>query len=137
MAPTGGSDPLLGTGKWGAGPTAVGLFVNKNWTYGVLVNHLWDFTGNSNRADVSTSLMQPWVSYTTADAYTFAVEMEGTYDWISRQWSLPLNFTASKLVTINDQNISFELGLRYWADSPMGGPKDLGYRFDVTFLFPN
>jgi hypothetical protein len=51
--------------------------------------------------------------------------------------SLPINFTAFSLVTINDQNVSFELGLRYWADSPFGGPEDLAFRVNVTFLFPN
>lgn len=136
MVPTGNSDPLLGTGKWGAGPTAVGLFVNKNWTYGALVNHLWDVGGDAGRSDVSTSLIQPWISYTTANAFTFAAEMEGTYDWVTKQWSLPINLTASKLTTIGEQKVTFEVGLRYWADSPSGGPEDLGSRFNVTFLFP-
>ena len=54
--PTGNSDPLLGTGKWSVGPTAVALFVKGGWTYGALTNHLWDVAGKNskhNRDDVA------------------------------------------------------------------------------------
>ena len=32
--------------------------------------------------------------------------------------------------------ISLQLGARYWADSPSGGPDGWGYRAALTFLFP-
>ena len=134
--PSGNSDPLLGTGKWGLGPTAVGLFVKGGWTYGALTNHIWDITGKDNRGDVSVTLIQPFVAYTTPDAVTFALETEATYDWITDEWSVPTNATVSKLTTIGQQKVSLEAGLRYWADSPTEGPDDLGYRLSITFLFP-
>jgi hypothetical protein len=40
------TDDLLGTEKWGAGPTGVILKQQGGWTYGVLANHIW-FTLNS------------------------------------------------------------------------------------------
>ena len=33
--------------------------------------------------------------------------------------------------------ISVGGGLRYWADSPEGGPQGLGYRAVLALLFPN
>ena len=134
--PTGDSDPLLGTGKWGLGPTAVALIVKGGWTYGALTNHIWDFAGKDNRGVVSVTLVQPFVAYTTTDAVTVALESEATYDWITDQWSIPINATVSKLTTIGQQKVSLEAGLRYWADSPTEGPDDLGYRLSMTFLFP-
>jgi hypothetical protein len=139
LLPTGNADPLLGTGKWGFGPTAIGLFVKGGWTYGALTNHIWDVAGKSNRADVSLTLVQPWIAYTTKNAVTLALEAESTYDWTTNEWSVPINATLSKLMTIGKQAVSFEVGLRYWADNPAGAPRpdDLGYRFNVTFLFPS
>ncbi len=32
--------------------------------------------------------------------------------------------------------VSVQLGLDYWAESPEGGPEDLGLRLAVTLLFP-
>jgi hypothetical protein len=37
------TDPMLGSGKWSAGPTGLVLKQSGPWTYGVLVNHLWSF----------------------------------------------------------------------------------------------
>ncbi len=134
--PTGNSDPLLGSGKWSLGPTAIGLFIKGGLVYGALVNHVWDVAGKSGRADVSSTFIQPFVPYTTPQAITFSVNTESTYNWETDTWSIPLNFQISKLTSIGQQKVSFQAGLRYWADSPTGGPDGLGYRFNVTFLFP-
>ena len=48
LLPT-GSDDLLTTDKWGAGPTGVALKQQGPWTYGALANHLWSFAGDSDR----------------------------------------------------------------------------------------
>jgi hypothetical protein len=42
----------------------------------------------------------------------------------------------SKLVHFGKQPVSFQGGIRYWADSTDAGPEDWGARFAVTFLFP-
>ncbi len=69
-APT-NTDDLLGPDKWGAGPTAVALWMGSGWTVGVLGNHIWSFAGDSSDADISSTFLQPFVSYTTADQWTF------------------------------------------------------------------
>lgn len=130
------TDDLLGGEKWGAGPTIVALKQDGPWTYGILANHIWSFAGNSDCSDVSSTFLQPFLSYTTPDAWTFALNTESTYDWKAEQWSVPINFTVSKLVTIDKQPISFTAGLRYWAEAPENGPEGLGVRLAVTFLFP-
>jgi hypothetical protein len=44
LVPT-ASDDLLGTGKWGAGPTFILLKQSGHVTYGALANHIWSFAG--------------------------------------------------------------------------------------------
>src|SRR5437773_7413341 len=65
------SNDALGSGKWGAGPTAVVLKQDSGWTVGALVNHVWSFAGDSQRASVSTTFLQPFVSFTTKTYTTF------------------------------------------------------------------
>ncbi|MCZ0964617.1 transporter, partial [Paracoccus benzoatiresistens] len=91
------SDELLGTGKWGAGPTGVVLVQRGPWTVGGLANHLWSFAGDEDRADVNRTFLQPFASYTTPEAWTFTLQTESTYDWETEQWSVPVNAVASKL----------------------------------------
>ncbi len=130
------TDNLLGGEKWGAGPTVVALKQDGPWTYGVLANHIWSFAGNEDRNDISNTFLQPFLSYTTATAWTFALNTESTYDWKANEWSVPINLTVSKLVKVNEQPISLTAGLRYWAAAPDNGPEGLGVRLGLTFLFP-
>jgi hypothetical protein len=131
-----GTDDLLSAEKWGAGPTAVALKQDGPWTYGILANHIWSFAGNDSRSDVSTTFLQPFVSYTTADAWSFALQTETTYDWKSEQWSVPINAVATKVTKVGDQLMSVGGGIRYWAETPQGGPHGWGARLVATLLFP-
>ena len=131
------TDSLLGSGKYAAGPTGVVLWQTGGWTYGMLANHLWSYAGDSNRNNVSNTFLQPFVSYTTKDAWTFALNTESTYNWVTEQWSVPVNGTIAKLLKFGEQPVQIGGGLRYWLVSPdNAGPKGLGARFFVTFLFP-
>ena len=135
LLPT-GTDDLLSTRKWGAGPTGVVLRQSGPWTYGGLVNHVWSYAGDDNRSDVNSTFLQPFLSYTTDDAWTFTLNSESTYDWTSDEWSVPINAMVAKLVTIDKQPISFQAGVRYYAASSDNGPEGFGARAAVTFLFP-
>ena len=75
---------------------------------------------------VNSKFMQPFVSYTTKHAWTYPLSTDSTHDWAADEWSVPLNFLVSKLITIYKQPISLGAGIRYWADSPESperGPK--------------
>jgi hypothetical protein len=52
------TDDLLGSEKWGAGPTIVLLKQTGGWTYGLLFNHIWSFTGDEHRNYVSSTFLQ-------------------------------------------------------------------------------
>ena len=131
--PTSTSDEL-GNGKTGAGPTALILKQECGWTYGVLANHIWSFAGQDNTSDVNSTFVQPFLSYTTATNTTFAVNTESTYDWEERQWTTPFNASVSQLVKIGGLPVQFQIGYRYYAHTPYGGP-DWGIRFGITLLF--
>jgi len=133
--PTATSD-ALGSEKWTAGPTAAALRMDGPFTYGALFNHLWSYAGKSDRRDVSQSFLQPFISYTSPAAITVTASAETIYDWEGDTWAVPVNLTVSRLVTLGDQPVSLQGGLRYWAESPNGGPDDLAFRLGMTFLFP-
>lgn len=131
------TDRLLGAGTLGLGPTGVFLFQKSGWTYGGLVTQQWGVHETRSMVpDLNYTFMQPFLSYTTADAWTFSVNAESSYNWTSEEWSIPINFTVAKLTKIGKQRVQFQGGIRYWADSPTGGPDGLGFRSQVSFLFP-
>jgi hypothetical protein len=130
------SEALLGGEKWGAGPTALALKQSNGWTYGLLANHVESFAGEEERADVSLTFLQPFVSYITKTKTTLGVNAESTYDWENEQWAIPVNATVSQLLKAGSQIFQLTAGVRYWAESPENGPEDIGFRAGVTFLFP-
>ena len=129
------TDDLLGAEKWGAGPTALVLWQQHGWTYGALVSHTWSFAGDDDRQRISSTFLQPFLSYTTKKHTTFGVNTESTYDWVNTQWTVPINAYITQLIRIGKTPVSFQFGGRYYADKPAGGP-DWGLRFTVTLVLP-
>jgi len=121
--------------KWGLGPTAVVVKQEHGWTYGMLANHIWSVSGSGTQ-DFSNTLLQPFLNYTTKDAWTFGLNTESSYDWKHSQWTVPVNATVAKLVRIGKLPVNIGGGVRYYADSPDTGPHGWGVRLIVTFLFP-
>jgi hypothetical protein len=129
------SEKILGSDKWGAGPTAVLLKQRNGWTYGLLANHIWSYAGDKDRNDINATFLQPFLAYQTKTYTTIGANTESTYDWKSSQWIVPVNLTVSQMLKIGGMPIQFKVGGRVYADTPDGGP-DWGLRFGVTFLFP-
>ena len=129
------TDRVLGGDKWGAGPTAVVLKQSGHVTFGALANHIWSVAGSDSRADISSTFMQPFLSYTTPGATTYAINSETSYDWISDQWQVPINLSVSQLTHMGKQPIQVGAGVKYYVESPDGGP-NWGFRLNLTFLFP-
>ncbi len=130
------TDTYLGAEKWGAGPTALALKQTGPWTVGMLTNHIESFAGDSDRAEISATFVQPFLSYITKTKTTFTLNSESTYDWESDQWSVPVNAAVAQLLKVGPQILQVQLGARYWAESPDNGPEGWGLRAAVTLLFP-
>lgn len=130
------SDEQLGAEKWGLGPTAVVLKQTGGWTVGGLGNHIWSFAGEGKRKDISATFLQPFLAFTTPTALTLTVNSESTYDWKAKDWAIPVNVLATQVLKLGNQTVSAGGGLRYWVDSTDSGPEGLGWRMQLTFLFP-
>jgi hypothetical protein len=129
------SNDLLGVDKWGLGPTGVILKQADGWTYGILANHLWS-VGGSGTADISNTFLQPFLTYTMQTHTSFTVNSESTYNWETEKWSVPINLMVSQLVKVGQQRLQLQAGARYWATNIDAGAHGWGFRFTVTFLFP-
>jgi hypothetical protein len=134
------SDPVLGSGKWAAGPTFVALKQNGPWTYGFLANYLVSFADatNANRADVSQGFLQPFLAYATPDGVTYSVNIESSYNAEAssgNEWTVPINFSISKVTRFGPFPFSVGGGFGWYADAPDGGP-DWQLRANFTLILP-
>ena len=129
------TDSLLGSEKWGTGPTGLILKQTGGWTYGILANQIWSFAGDAERRSVNATFLQPFISYTIKTKSTFGLNTESTYNWNDNQWTVPLNVSVSQLLRIGRLPVSLAVGGRYYAEGPSGAP-EWGLRFVITLLFP-
>ena len=128
--------PISGIDQWGLGPTGVALVQRGPWTVGALANHLWSVANNGSNANVNATFLQPFVSYTTANAWTISLNTESTYDWAANRWAVPINLLVGKVTKVGNQLLSVGAGVRYWVDGPESGPHGWGARLVATLLFP-
>ena len=128
--------PLSGLQQWGLGPTGVALVQRGHWTMGALANHLWSIANNGPNANLNATFLQPFLSYTTSDAWTITLNTESTYDWEAARWAVPVNLVVSKVTKVGNQLLSLGAGVRYWVDGPDSGPHGWAGRVVLTLLFP-
>lgn len=64
------TDERLGTKKWGLGPTG-GVFKDVGpWTIGIRANPIWSVAESRANESISSTFLQPVLSYTTSDAWS-------------------------------------------------------------------
>lgn len=121
--------------QWGLGATVVALQQKDGWTYGVLANHIWGLSDNPGRPEINSTFLQPFLSYTWPTATSLTLNTESTYDWNGDQWTVPINLMLAQMLRIGGQPVQFQIGGRYYAESPTNGP-EWGLRFNFVLLFP-
>jgi hypothetical protein len=131
------TDPALGFEKWGAGPTITVVQQTGGWTLALLSHHIWSFTGAADRKDVRYTYVAAGVAYTFPDTTTLAIGTETVRDWTIDQapWSVPIIAGYNHLYRVGDQAFTFGFSGKYYAATPIGGPK-WGARATLTFLYP-
>jgi hypothetical protein len=132
------SNSALGSQKWGLGPTAAIVVQPPGpWTFGFLTRHIWSVGGSVEEADINETYLQPFVSYTTPDAWTISLNSEAFYYWTDDEAAVPINLSVTKLIRLGGAAISFGPGVRYWVEDPDTAAHGWGVRFETTLVFPD
>ena len=129
----------LGSGKWSAGPTAVGLFMDGPWVVGALGNQQWSFAGWSEN-EVNQMLIQPFINYNLAKGWYLSSAPIITADWTAshdNHWLVPVGGGGGKLWRVGKVGLPVNTQIQafYNAERPDFAP-DWQLRLQIQFLFP-
>lgn len=131
------TDDLLGTGKWSAGPTAVGLVTKGPWVAGGLIKHFWSYAGDRDRTGVNLTVIQPFVNYNLSDGWYLVTAPIMTANWkLDDEWLVPIGGGAGKVLKLGGLPINTQLQAFWNAAKPDGPSADWQLRFQVQLLFP-
>ena len=132
------SDPYIGSGKLGVGPTALVLKQSGQVTMGALVNHVFSVAGSDAMGDVNQTFLQPFLSYGTKTGWTYSINTESVANWEAasgEQWTVPIIGGVSKVVRLGKRPMSVGGNYGYYVAKPDGGPS-WKLRASLTLLFP-
>jgi len=132
------TDDVTGTDKWSAGPSVVVLTMPGQWVIGALVSNIWSFSGDDERADVNSFLMQYFVNYNLPDGWYLTSAPIITANWEAEsgeQWTVPFGGGIGRVFRIGRQPINMQTQVFYNVETPTNGAK-WQWRLQVQLLFP-
>jgi hypothetical protein len=132
------TDDALGSDKWSAGPTAAALTIRGPWVLGALVNHLWSFAGDDDRADVNQTLIQPIVTYNLPGGWFLTSVPYITANWETDgddRWTVPIGIGVGKVHRFGTLPVGLELASYYNVVRP-DDAAEWTLRFRINLLFP-
>ena len=132
------TDTLLGSGKWGIGPSVVGLAMPGRWVVGALMNNIWSFAGKSERDDVNMFLFQYFINYNFSKGWYLNSAPIITANWNAEEgdkWIVPFGIGGGKVFRAGRIPINASAQVYYNVVSPEIGP-DWTLRLQVQLMFP-
>lgn len=133
QSPSGNSGKFASQ-QTGAGVTGVVLNRDGPWTYGLLSFQSWNMGGNPAYGTQNNLYGQPFLAYTTKNAWTYTTNMQALFNYDVRRTSNPLYVGVSKLMILDGVPISFGAGPMYYVSNTPGGPSGWGARATATVV---
>ncbi len=136
--PSATNDEILGSGKWGLGPTAVIFYGTGKWTMGAVASNTWSVAGADDREDYNILAAQYFVNYNFGKGWALGTAPNISANWKAdsgEKWTIPWGLQVSKLTHFGARPVSLLAGYYTNSDHPTGA-SDRQVRFQINFLFP-
>ena len=127
------TEDILGTGKWTAGPSALGVYLGKKWKYGALLQHYWDYAGDDDRSDVNMSNLQYLAYYSLNETTSIGAAPNIIANWEENSdnaFTVPIGFGINKTVQMGKVPVRFGFEVFYSVIQPDDVP---GTEWDFRF----
>ena len=135
------TDPSVGNGKWGTGPTGAVFVEPGKWTLGLQLSDLKSFAGDRNRPDVHYASLQYHATYNISKGWYVTTDPETLVDWTAPRedrWLMPVELGVGKAVMFGKRQVSGELDGYYNVVHPATVPYPKWVlTLQFTFAGPN
>jgi hypothetical protein len=145
MMPTAHED-VLGTNKWAAGPSALGVYMGPEWKFGGLLMHYKDFAGDdfddngAPVADVNLTNLQYFLFYSLDEVSAIGASPNIIMDWEADsgdEFTVPIGIGYSTTVQFGKVPVRFGIEYHYNVIRPDNVGSDYGIRFYVIPAAPS
>ena len=132
------TDKTLGLEKWRVGPAVAVVSMPGRWVFGVVVNNLWSVGGNSNREDVNSMTISPFVYYNFPNRWYAVSSPIIRAAWTADSgdhWIVPIGGGVGKIFEIGKQKMNASAQAFYNVEQTTA-ITDWSLRLQFQFLFP-
>lgn len=130
------TDELLGTEKFGVGPSALVMHQGKGLSVGFIANQIWSVAGNEDRADFNSFYTQIFLSHSYKSGASLGINAEITQNWEANTTLISLNPSIGAVTKLGDQVVQFAISPLIPIVGPHEIRPDWGLRAVVAFVFP-
>ena len=140
------TEDVLGSNKWSAGPSALGVYLGPTWKVGGLLQHYDDFAGDDFTsvgaavADVSLTNLQYFVFYSLDETSSIGASPNIIIDWEADsedRFTVPIGIGVAKTVQFGKVPVRIGLEFHYSAIRPDNVGTDFGIRFYIIPAAPS
>ncbi|MDH3664343.1 MAG: hypothetical protein OEU92_30750 [Alphaproteobacteria bacterium] len=108
------TEDVLGSGRWSAGPSGLGVYLGKKWKVGALAQHFWDFAGDDDRDSVNLTNLQYFIFYSLDDTTSIGAAPNVFANWEQDSddtFTVPVGIGVSK--TLQFGKVPVRIGVEY------------------------
>ena len=135
------SDDVLGTGKWTAGPSALGVYLGPKWKIGALAQQYFDFAGDDDRDDVNLTNLQYLYYYSLNPTTSIGAAPNIIANWeqsSGNKWTVPVGIGINKTVQFGKVPVRLGVELHYSVIQPDDVPSaEWNLRFYIIPAAPS
>jgi hypothetical protein len=115
------SDDVLGTGKWLAGPSGLGVYMGQKWKIGALVQQYWSYAGDDARDDVSLMNLQYFIFYSLDPVTAIGAAPNVLANWelnSKNRWTVPIGLGIVRTFQFGKVPVRIGLEVHYSVVQP-------------------
>ncbi len=119
------SEDILGTGKYLAGPSALGIYMGPKWKIGALAQQYLDFAGDDDRSDVTMTNLQYFIFYSLDETTSIGAAPNIIANWEQdgdNTWTVPIGLGISKTIQMGKVPVRFGFEVHYSVITPDDTP---------------
>jgi hypothetical protein len=129
------SDPILGQGKYQAGPAAMLLNMGRPWVYGFIFQHWSSFAGDDQYEDTSFSDFQYIIRYMLPKAWSVGAGPSITYNHVAEsgdRLTVPIGLGVTKTVRVGKLPMKLRAEVHYSIVRPDSYGEVWNIRLQIT-----
>lgn len=126
------SSALNGSRQTGVGVSAGAFYTPENWVMGVVMYNSWGIGNDLSGGSANILNVQPTISYTTDDGWTYNLSNQLIFDYTARNTTNQLTLSGGKTVKVMGHHWQFQVGPTYMISAIPSSSKGWGAFFSLT-----